>query len=50
MGFGIQTNLLCLRGVCRMDKMGQWVKASAVKFDDLSLIPRTHVIEGKNQL
>lgn len=31
-------------------KMGQGVKALALKSDDLSWIPRTHVVEGDNRL
>lgn len=28
--------------------LAQWAKASAAKSDNLSLIPRTHVLEGEN--
>ena len=30
--------------------MAQWVKALATKLDDLGSMPRTHMMEGKNQL
>lgn len=33
-----------LRGL----KMVQWLKGLATKHDDLSLIPRPHVVEGEN--
>ena len=29
-------------------RMTQWIKASGAKPDDLSLIPKTHVIEERN--
>lgn len=32
----------------RVDEMAQQVKELAAKLDDLSLIPRTHMVEGKN--
>lgn len=32
------------------EKMAQWVKVPADKLDDQSSIPRTHVVEGGNQL
>lgn len=28
--------------------MDQWVKAFATKSDDLSLVPRTHLVEGED--
>lgn len=32
----------------RVDEMAQQVKQLAAKLDDLSLIPRTHMVGGKN--
>jgi hypothetical protein len=31
-------------------EMARWVKEPVAKADDLSLIPRTHMVEGENQL
>jgi hypothetical protein len=31
-------------------KMAQWVKAPAAKPDCLGSLPRTHLVEGKDQL
>lgn len=30
--------------------MAQWVRGNAAKLDHLSSIPRTHTVEGENQL
>jgi hypothetical protein len=33
-----------------VDEMSQGVKVFATKLDNLSLIPRTHIMEGENRL
>ena len=33
----------------RADEMAQWEKGLAVKSDDLSLIPGTHMVEGERR-
>jgi hypothetical protein len=32
----------------RASKLGQWARVPAVKPDDLSLAPETHMVEGKD--
>lgn len=34
----------------RASEPAQWIKGLATKPDILSLIPRAHIVEGKNQL